>query len=595
MEVRPSGRTVRGLALSGITVLAVAAVPAAASAAVPYPYTTEISYDWFVDEAVATDKNGDGLPDLLGLEDSAPSSVAVSFGRGAARFAPPLVQVNGQFDNLATADLNGDDQIDLVTTSFAAPPLHRIYLATGARYTLTGSFRASGWQGRLAIADFDGDGNADIAERSTDGTDILLHRGTGDGDVQRATITAVDLPPPAFLGSPPFKIRALGAGQVDGDGIADLVASVDDFQTASGPMVTLLGGSSGVFGQVDAETPSLGTRDIALGDLNQDGFDDLVLTAGLTQASGKLRVLWGTGNGTFFNEVATREGRGAGPATIADLDLDGYPDAVAGVEARPGATLALGGPAQPAEFLYSTNLDDYLAPHTRIAVGDFDEDDVPDIAFAHGRRTYVQTNNVPKTWFTSGPDGETHDPTPTFGFSSNVAGVTFECARDAQPWAECASPFTVPQLALGVHEFRVRAVGFTTDPTPAVRTITVLPPLSSEPPVVPDGEADNEPALELSVLRTRIPRSASALVTHGAGGTVRCTADCVVRMRVIAHGSAPRRMGFAGPIGRDKAKLEAGKRGKLTAYPRRRVAAKLLNPTASGSLRVELEFDADPR
>ena len=54
-------------------------------------------------------------------------------------------------------------------------------------------------------------------------------------------------------------------------------------------------------------------------------------------------------------------------------------------------------------------------------------------------------------------------------------------------------------------------------------------------------------------------------------------------------------MGFAGPIGRDKVKLPAGKRGKLTAYPPRAIAAKLLNPTASGSLRVELEFDADPR
>ena len=236
-----------------------------------------------------------------------------------------------------------------------------------------------------------------------------------------------------------------------------------------------------------------------------------------------------------------------------------------------------------------------------MTVGDFDNDGGPDIAYPSQGKTLVKTSAMPQTTITSGPADVTNDSTPAFAFSADIPWTTFDCALDERPWEPCASPLTVPPLDVGVHDFRVRAVGFLTDPTPAKRRFTVLPRLSGDPPVAPvppippDGEADNEPALELSVLRTRIPRSASGLVRHGAGGRVRCTADCVVHLKVIARGSAPRRMGFAGPIGRDKVKLPAGKRGKLTAYPPRAIAAKLLNPTASGSLRVELEFNAEPR
>ena len=63
-------------------------------------------------------------------------------------------------------------------------------------------------------------------------------------------------------------------------------------------------------------------------------------------------------------------------------------------------------------------------------------------------------------------------------------------------------------------------------------------------------------------------------------------------MKLVAKGSAARRMGFAGVIGHDETRLRADREGKLIALPRPAVAEKLLHPTASGSIRILLDFDA---
>ncbi|MGH2799345.1 MAG: M4 family metallopeptidase, partial [Thermoleophilaceae bacterium] len=68
----------------------------------------------------------------------------------------------------------------------------------------------------------------------------------------------------------------------------------------------------------------------------------------------------------------------------------------------------------------------------------------------------------PETTITSGPAGgsTTNDNTPTFGFTSDEAGSTFQCSVDAGAFAACSSPNTIGPLADGSRTFRVRA----TDP-----------------------------------------------------------------------------------------------------------------------------------
>jgi hypothetical protein len=83
---------------------------------------------------------------------------------------------------------------------------------------------------------------------------------------------------------------------------------------------------------------------------------------------------------------------------------------------------------------------------------------------------------VSDTRLTSGPDGPTNDPTPTFAFAAEpAAGATFECSVDRAAFAACGSPLTTPPLADGPHGMRVRAVtgAGVADPSPATRDFFV--------------------------------------------------------------------------------------------------------------------------
>jgi len=82
---------------------------------------------------------------------------------------------------------------------------------------------------------------------------------------------------------------------------------------------------------------------------------------------------------------------------------------------------------------------------------------------------------APQTTIDSGPTGTTNDNTPTYAFSSDEAGSSFECRVDAAAFVSCGSPHTTAPLAEGSHTFEVRATdgAENVDQTPASRTFTV--------------------------------------------------------------------------------------------------------------------------
>ena len=63
----------------------------------------------------------------------------------------------------------------------------------------------------------------------------------------------------------------------------------------------------------------------------------------------------------------------------------------------------------------------------------------------------------PDTQITSGPPSHSNDATPTFTFTSDKPGSTFECSLDGAVFAACTSPFTLAPVADGAHGFSVRA------------------------------------------------------------------------------------------------------------------------------------------
>jgi hypothetical protein len=97
---------------------------------------------------------------------------------------------------------------------------------------------------------------------------------------------------------------------------------------------------------------------------------------------------------------------------------------------------------------------------------------------------------APDTTITSGPNGPTNDPTPSFGFSADEGGASFECRVDGGSFEPCNPPETVESLSDGNHTFAVRAVdgAGNADPTPAERSFkvdTVAPVASVSCPPAP--------------------------------------------------------------------------------------------------------------
>ncbi len=85
---------------------------------------------------------------------------------------------------------------------------------------------------------------------------------------------------------------------------------------------------------------------------------------------------------------------------------------------------------------------------------------------------------APETSILTGPVSPTEESTATFTFSSNEAGVTFECSLDGASFTTCTSAAVVTGLAPGDHTYRVRArdASGNADATPELYEWTVVSP-----------------------------------------------------------------------------------------------------------------------
>ena len=104
----------------------------------------------------------------------------------------------------------------------------------------------------------------------------------------------------------------------------------------------------------------------------------------------------------------------------------------------------------------------------------------------------------PDTSILSGPNALTASSSATFDFSSNEAGVTYECSVDGGGFAACADPVTFTGLAEGSHTLSVRAKdsagnldgspatwSWSVDTTPPDTTIVSGPPSLTNSPSAP--------------------------------------------------------------------------------------------------------------
>jgi hypothetical protein len=91
----------------------------------------------------------------------------------------------------------------------------------------------------------------------------------------------------------------------------------------------------------------------------------------------------------------------------------------------------------------------------------FSVEAVDDAGNASGPASYtwtIDTTPPAKPTITSAPSDPSYSTTATFEFTVYETGATYFCKLDGNAWTACSSPTTYTDLALGAHDFKVRAV-----------------------------------------------------------------------------------------------------------------------------------------
>ena len=129
----------------------------------------------------------------------------------------------------------------------------------------------------------------------------------------------------------------------------------------------------------------------------------------------------------------------------------------------------------------------------------------------------------PQTSISAGPASMSGSTSATLRFASTEQGSSFECSLDNGAWVACTSPKSYFGLALGAHEFSVRAIDAAgnVDPTPETRSWTIED--TSEPP------ADETPP-QTSIVRgpagtTTATTAAFSLSSNETGSSFDCSID----------------------------------------------------------------------
>ena len=218
-----------------------------------------------------------------------------------------------------------------------------------------------------AIADLNGDGDNDVVVTDPafdGGVNVLL----GDGSGQLGAPINTPLP----SNGTSFDVAV---DDVDLDGVPDLV--VYSIGGATVRVVVLLGAGDGTFTQ-GQEITSPGAGEVTLADFDLDGAPDIAYSHGSINGD-VIRVVLNEGDGTFGppDSYAPPFFLGLDGLTTADVDVDGDPDLVF-LGGCPKARLNQGDGTFGPEVC-SPDPQGRLGG-IAVAVGDYDEDGIPDIA-----------------------------------------------------------------------------------------------------------------------------------------------------------------------------------------------------------------------
>lgn len=245
--------------------------------------------------------------------------VRVLLGDGTGRFTPTVNVPFAYAQDLDTADFNADGVPDLAVlqtrntdnASYAAcrPSSIAILVADATApfpFELLTCLDISGNGEPRAIAtsDVDNDNIVDIvvARLSDHGSTLDIYLGRGEGRFADAL----------QAGTTPLTLGDITVTDIDGNGLADIVANSGDIWLGTGEIQ---------FTATPTTTSGIAGDHLAPGDLDADGFVDIV-----SASVGIFALSLGNGDGTFHPGPSFPGG--VDDIMVADVDRDGLPDIV---------------------------------------------------------------------------------------------------------------------------------------------------------------------------------------------------------------------------------------------------------------------------
>jgi hypothetical protein len=349
-------------------------------------------------ELILGDVTGDGLPDVVVLEEGAAGcEKLINRGGGLLARSSPISTSETRPGRGTLADLDGDGVLDLVLTTLEAPAcLEAAHQVIALHGTGSGSFlppraRAlpgAGPPGNVIADDLNGDGKPDLVVANTATTCVLLTTPEGalgtpvcleapgsfavlgdwTGDAKKDVITdegwvlagdgAGNFTPAEVAAARSPGFRALALGDFDGD--ADL-----DLALRDGSLLV----NDGAGGVAETRTFPGPAEQLAAVDLNADLDADLVLAPYAIVRN----------DGASFAEPVPIVPQGNAAFAVADFDGDGDPD-LALADAVYGSVAAL---LNDGKGEFSDHVDRAVsgAP-AALALADVDGDDDLDVAIS---------------------------------------------------------------------------------------------------------------------------------------------------------------------------------------------------------------------